>query len=75
MCNILYFLPEAGGLYFRRYQNFITSVIGIIIIISPPSNPRTMNSVGLCRSISVDSFDEGEGALTYWVVCDIVGAL
>ena len=46
MVQFVVFLPEAGGLYFRRYQNFITSVIGIIItIISPTSKPRTMNSI------------------------------
>ena len=46
MVQFVVFLPEAGGLYFRRYQNFITSVIGIIItIISPTSKPRTTNSI------------------------------
>ena len=53
----------------------MTSVVGIIIIISPTSNPRTMNSIVLSRSVSVTPVDEGEGVLTYWVVCDLVDVL
>ena len=64
-------LHEAGGLYLRLYQSFIRNVIGI----SPASNPRAINSIVLVRSTSIAAFDEGEGFLTNWVVCDLVGVL
>ena len=64
-------LLEAGGLYLRLYRSFTRSAVGII----PTSNPRAMSTIVLSRSISVTPFDEGEGSLAGWAVCDLVGAL
>ena len=64
-------LHEAGGLFLRLYQSLIRSAVGII----PARNPRAVNSVALNRSISISAFDEREGSLTDWAVCDLVGVL